>query len=157
MACAAEALHNLFLLTGDQKFQIGSEEKIAQLLSMQKEDGAFCEYGGFDLGYDSITLSFLASLFKKTKRDDLKRAALRVIEHAAHYIQDDGYFTSTEMSRNTQFLYPYGFSVFEKSILTKIEKGLQESVILNPSWLDDRYCIPLTANYLQAACEETTP
>jgi len=157
MACAAEALHNLFLLTGDKKFQTGSEEKITQLLLMQKKDGAFCEYGGFDLGYDSVTLSFLAGLWKKTKREDIKRAALRVIEHVASYVQEDGYFASTAMSRNTQFLYPYGFSIFEKGILKKIEKGLQENTILNPAWLDDRYCIPLTANYLQAASEGITP
>ena len=154
MACAAQALHNLFLLTGEQKFQAGSEQKIAQLLSMQAKDGAFCEYGGFDLGYDSITLGFLASLFKKTMREDLKRAALRLIEHAAPHIQDDGYFSPQEMSRQTQFLYPYGFSVFDKSILEKIAKGLQENVLLNPAWLDDRYCVPLTANYMQTACDE---
>ena len=67
------------------------------------------------------------------------------------FIEDNGYFSPEGMSRKTQFLYPLGFAAFAPAILQTIEKGLLENAILNPSWLDDRYCIPLTANYLLAA------
>jgi len=148
MACAALALYNLYLLTKEQKYKVGFENKLELLLEMQSKKGFFMEYGGFDAGYDSITLSFLAGLYKKTGRKDIKEAALLCIENMEHLIEDDGYFSPEDMSRKTQFLYPLGFVVFNSGILKKIEKGLQENVILNPAWLDDRYCIPLTANYL---------
>jgi len=148
MACAAAALYNFHIVTGEQKYKLGFEKKLKSLLSMQARKGFFMEYGGFDAGYDSITLSFLAGLYQKTGRDDLKEAALRCVRNMALFIKDDGYFSVEGMSRKTQFLYPFGFSVFNPDILRKIEKGLGENTILNPSWLDDRYCIPLTANYL---------
>ena len=148
MACAASALYNIYSLTGEQKFKTGFEKKLESLLGMQDKKGFFMEYGGFDAGYDSITLSFLAALYKKTAREPIKEAALRCIKNIAPLIEDDGYFLIECMSRKTQFLYPSGFAAFNSEILKKIEKGLQENVILNPAWLDDRYCIPLTANYL---------
>lgn len=153
MAGAAVALHNLYLLTNEHRCKDGAEEKIELLLKMQDSTGFFMEYGGFDCGYDSITLGFLASLFKKTKRQDLKDAAMRCIAHMRPFIDEDGYFSSETMSRKTQFLYPYGFSVFDESMLEKIESGLAKNVIINPQWLDDRYCIPLANSYLMTAAQ----
>lgn len=153
IAGAALALHNLYLLTNENRFKEGSKEKVALLLQMQDSAGFFMEYDGFDLGYDSITVSFLASLYKKTKRQDIKDAALRSIEHMTAFIDSDGYFSCERMSRKTQFLYPYGFSVFESPIVEKIKNGLRKNVILNPQWMDDRYCIPLTNDYLMTAAE----
>ena len=69
MACAALALYNIYSLTGEEKFKSGSEKKLVLLLKMQDEKGFFMEYGGFDAGYDSLTLSFLAALYKKTARE----------------------------------------------------------------------------------------
>lgn len=153
MACAAEALYNLFLLTGKFRYKEGYEDKVSRLLAMQGRTGAFNEYGGFDLGYDTITLSFLAGLFRKTGREDISAAARKACDNMADYIDEDGYFPPEGMSRQTQFLYPFGFSVFAPSILEKISCGLKKGVILNPSWMDDRYCIPFTVNYLLTARE----
>ncbi len=150
-ACAALALHNLFLCLGEKKWQEASEEKLEKLLKLQSNDGGFQEYGGFDLGYDSITLSFLARLYLNTKREDIKAAALRLIQKAQKFINEDGYYSGEEMSRRAQFLYPYGFLVFAPSVLEKLANGLRKDVVLNPAWMDDRYTIPLTANYLLTA------
>ncbi|MBM3245648.1 MAG: hypothetical protein FJZ15_07670, partial [Candidatus Omnitrophica bacterium] len=46
MACAASALNNLYLLTGEDKYLAGSERKLKLLLDMQREEGYFMEYGG---------------------------------------------------------------------------------------------------------------
>ena len=153
MACAAEALYNLFLITNDKKYKTGYEEKIFRLLTMQDPKGFFCEYGGFDLGYDSITLSFLAEIFKKTGRNDIEVAAKKCVAHLNPFIDDEGYYLSERMSRETQFLYPYGFSVFSSDILRRLELGISKNRILNPAWMDDRYCIALTANYLMTGAE----
>jgi hypothetical protein len=151
MACAAEALLNLFSLTGEEQFRAGAEDKLTRLFRMQSAEGHFSEYGGFDLGYDSITLSFLAGIFIKTGRRDVERAALACIGRMRHHINENGYFSPDEMSRKTQFLYPYGLAVFAPDILNRLERGLEKGFILNPAWMDDRYCAPFTADYLKAA------
>lgn len=150
MACAALALYNLYLLTGEPKYKDSFEDKLELFLKMQAREGFFMEYGGFDAGYDSVTLGLLAALYKKCKMTEIKDAALRCIRHMAPLIEEDGYFSPERMSRRTQFLYPYGFAVFDPDILVRIEKGFRENTILNPSWLDDRYCIPMTASCLMA-------
>lgn len=151
IAGAAAALYNLYLLTNEHRYKDGFEEKMHLLFSLQNSKGFFAEYGGFDLGYDSITLSFLASLYKKTKRDDIKESALRCIKNMTPLIDEDGYFSCEAMSRKTQFLYPYGLALFNSAIVNKISQGLKKNAILNPQWMDDRYCIPFTNNYLMCA------
>lgn len=148
MACAAGALYNMFLLTKKEKYKTGFEQKTRKLLQMQDAAGWFSEYGGFDLGYDTITLSFLAGIYKKTGRTDILAAAEKCVGNMAARIDADGYFSPEGMSRRTQFLYPYGFAVFAPDILQKIAQGLSRDMIVNPAWMDDRYCVPLAANYL---------
>ncbi|MFC1510386.1 hypothetical protein ACFL49_01880 [Candidatus Omnitrophota bacterium] len=147
-AGSAAALYNIYLLTGSDIARLAAEEKIAYLLKQQEKEEFFTEYGGFDLGYNSITLSFLALLFKKTGRDDIKCAAIRAIDYMRPFLDENGYYSPDAMSRNTQFLYPYGLSVFASDVLAQLKQGLERGVVLNPTWLDDRYCIPLTNDYL---------
>jgi hypothetical protein len=52
------------------------------------------------------------------------------------------------MSRQTAFLYPFSFKFINSPTLEKIQKGLENDMILNPDWLDDRYVIGLTNDYL---------
>jgi hypothetical protein len=150
MTCAALALYNLYLLTGEQEYKSRFEDKLELLLGMQSKEGFFMEYGGFDAGYDSITLSLLAVLYKKTGKEAIKNAALHCIKNLDSVVEDDGYFAIENMSRKMQFLYPFGFAAFNSDIVKRIENGLQQNVIVNPAWLDDRYCIPLITNYLLA-------
>lgn len=149
MACSATALFNLYILTRDERFQKAADKKIDKLLLMQNDTGFFNEYGGFDLGYDSITLSFLAELYQKDQRDDIKKAAASCINNMSRYIDEHGYFNPGNMSRRTQFIYPYGFSIFAPDVLDRLKVGLQNNFILNPAWMDDRYCIPFAGNYLK--------
>lgn len=151
MACAAAALWNLHVLTKADRFRVGAEQKIASLLSMQSESGYFNEYGGFDLGYDSITLSFLAGLYLRTKRQDIKQAAEHCIKNMRSFVDESGYFSPETMSRKTQFIYPYGLAVFAPDVLRCVAAGAGKGEILNPSWMDDRYCVPFTGNYLMTA------
>lgn len=155
MAAAALSLYNLYLLTEREKFHSGCWEKIELLLKAQDKYGFYPEYEGFDLGYCSITLSLLALLYKKTKKEKIKESALACIKKMIPYIDEDGYFSSLGMSRKTQFLYTFGFCVFNKTVLDKIEAGLKKNVILNPAWMDDRYCIPFTADYLMTTIENS--
>lgn len=151
MASAAAVLYNLYLLTGEEKYKAGFERKISLFLASKGNEVFFPEYGGFDIGYNSITLSLLGKIYSLTLRDDIKNIALDCCKYILNYIDDDAYYNPEKMSRRTQFLYPYGFALFAPDILERIENGLRKNAILNPSWMDDRYCIPMTADYLMTA------
>ncbi len=147
-AAAAAALYNLHTLTQNPRYKIGFEEKMALLSKLQGVDGGFMEYGGFDCGYNSITLSLLADLYQKNPDPHIKQMAQACLRCLEQHIKDDGTFDINVMSRRTQFLYPSGFKVFASPIYQKILTGLTQDAILNPVWMDDRYCVPLTNDYL---------
>ncbi len=153
MAGAAAALFNIYLITNNEKYRIGYEKKLKTLLAIQGRNGFFPEYGGLDVGYCSITLSFLAALYSKTRDEKIKESANKCLNYIKPFIDDDGYYNPNEMSRKTQFLYPSGLSFFAESILNKIVNGLKKNVILNPSWMDDRYCVPFTVDYLMVGLQ----
>lgn len=150
MAGSAAALYNLYLMCGKEKYRKAYENKIEGLMDMRDKNGFFMEYGGFDLGYNTITLSFLASLYKKTNNSQIFDMGVKCAEGIDSFIDNDGYYGYDNMSRKTQFVYPSGFIVFKTSVIDKIANGLSKNVILNPGWMDDRYSIPLASDYLKA-------
>jgi len=154
MAAASLALYNVYLLTEEIKFKKGAEEKIMALMKNQSSEGFYPEYGGYDIGYHSLTLSCLCKYYFKAKDEKLKLSMKKGLKFLNGLINENGTFDYSETSRKTQFLYPYAFVVLESNISEKIYKGLKENKIINPLWLDDRYVIQLTTDYLQAYLEE---
>lgn len=152
-ACAATALYNLYLLTKDDQYLKGFEKRLAELLKSQSPQGNFSEYGGFDLGYDSITLSFLGDLYLKTRRDEIKRSGELCARAIGTRLDSQAGYSNKGMSRQTQFLYPFGFRVFLPEVIQRMEQGIAAGRVLIPGWMDDRYCIPLSVNYLKAVRE----
>jgi hypothetical protein len=150
MAGAALALQNIFLLTGDPVFRKGAENKIAALLKGQDKSGYFPEYGGFDIGYLSLTISCLARYQEKRKEDCLTEALLKACAFIGERLDHDARFDYSMTSRKTQYLFPFGFALLkQEGILDRINSGLSRNLILNPAWLDDRYCIHLSIDYLE--------
>jgi hypothetical protein len=154
MAAAANTLYLLSLVTQEKKYREASYHKVALLREQRGNERFLPEYGGLDIGYLSITLSHLAMLWKHSKNKEVYQIAIDAAELIEKTIDEYGRFDWTNMSRKTQFIYPYGFAVFEKvSVLKKLEHGLKKNLILNPTWMDDRYCIAFTLNYLKAVVE----
>ena len=154
MAGAALALQNIFLLTGDQAFQKGAEKKISVLLKHQDKSGFFPEYDGFDIGYLSLTISCLSQYLVKTKDSRVAGALAKACAFVAGKLDNDARFDYSVTSRKTQYLFPLGFMILkQEGILDKIISGLSKNLILNPAWLDDRYCIHFSIDYLQTYLE----
>jgi len=154
MAGALLALYNIFLLTEDERFLMAANDKLKNLLALQTIEGFFPEYGGYDIGYLSITISYMAAYYKKTQKQNIYDSIIRAIDFIEGKIQDDGSHDYTQTSRGTQYLYPYGFTVMNRiNVLEKQLNGLEKNSIINPSWMDDRFCIPLTIDYLQTYLE----
>ena len=150
IAGSIAALYNLYLLSGSQKYKIGCDKKIEEILSLQDKDGFFYEYGGFDIGYLTIALSYLADYYKKSNDKRLKRPLLDALNFVRKHVRDDGTFDCSKTSRKTQYLYPYGVAILGgQDVIDKCIVGLKNNKLLNPLWLDDRFCIPMAVDYLK--------
>jgi len=151
MAAAALALYNCYLLTGSDKYRNASQEKINILLRTQDETGYFPEYGGYDIGYLSITVSCLAKYYSKKEDMEVWQAIQKAINFLSGKIDEYGNYNIKGSSRRTQFLYPYGLVFMKSDIIDKLENGLKANRVIEPSWLDDRYVIQLTSDYIEAS------
>ncbi len=152
VAGAIAALASAHRLTGDSVLATAAEDKLEQLLSQQSDEGWFPEYGGFDIGYNTICLGHLAHYAVKTGCADARAAAERVGTFIDGRIQDDGSYDPSPTSRKTQYIYPYGLALIDRiDILDRHTAGITQNRILQPAWMDDRFCIPLTLDYIRAS------
>jgi hypothetical protein len=42
-------------------------------------------------------------------------------------------------------------AMFAPELLARLQNGLEQDLVINPQWMDDRYCIALTTDYLVTA------
>jgi hypothetical protein len=150
-AASLVALHNLAELTGNKKLRCAEAKRKDAILSMQHPNGYFPEYGGMDIGYLSITLGLLALYAQKTQDGDIIAACHKAVAFLNSKIQDDGRYDASQTSRRTQYLYPSGLAMFAPELLARLQNGLEQDLVINPQWMDDRYCIALTTDYLVTA------
>jgi len=149
IAASAVALFNLADLLKDKSLATEAEKRINFLLQEFNKTGYFPEYGGFDLGYNSLTMSCLSRIYQKNGDRRVLACLNQSGQHLDKSLDKYGNYDSIGMSRNTNFIYPFSFKVVKNNvILDKIILGLEHDLILNPDWLDDRYLIGLTNDYL---------
>lgn len=153
MAASTHALAAFASITGDARMRALAERRLTEFLTLEI-DGAFPEYGGFDAGYQSITLSTMRRIDvhlggNNALRQSMRRAAARI--DAA--IDADGRMDSATNSRGTQYLYPSGLIGIADDVLLRLTRGLDANRVLRPAWMDDRFCIAMASDYLMAARE----
>lgn len=153
-ACAA--LQNLYILTGDERFERGAREKLRNSLSRQSEEGWFYEYGGPDIGYLSVAVSYLAHYFRKTKDESAFSGLKRAVYFLSHFQHPDGTAGGEYGSRNTAYVVPDGIEICAQSnfyasyLADQLRKSLVSRTGMTPSDLDDRYLCTMLYTYLQA-------
>jgi hypothetical protein len=153
MAASLLALTLYARLSGKPEFAAAAHRRRGEMLACAGADGTVREYGGFDAGYQSITMSLLARVQRLGDDPELARM-LDGSEALMRTAVDD--LGRTDVGRNcrrTQFLYPYGFASKNSPVTARIMAGLQADAILRPTWMDDRYCIGMAADYLLTAWE----
>ena len=154
MIASVLALYNIYLLTGEEKFQQAANSKKEKVLDLQTSEGVFLEYGGYDIGYLSICISYFAKYYRKTNNQGVYDSLNKAIKFIEGKIHNDGGYDYSKTSRGTQYLYPHGFVIIDRmNVINKHIKGLKKNCIINPPWMDDRYCISLTIDYLQTYLE----
>lgn len=158
MSGAAAALQNITTLTGERWYSEQSNEIIRDIEKTQCEEGWFNEYGGADIGYDSLTQSYLSLIYKRSSNELCKKMAIRSISFLKNFIHADGTVGGEYGSRNTEYFIPLGVvllvneseeaSDINNYLLYNISNG-RHNIIING--LDDRYFAYLSPYYMLAA------
>jgi len=149
------ALLNLYLLTGDNKYQAASKEKISLLKQRQSAEGWFIEYGGPDIGYLSLAIDYLSKYYLKTRDAQVGEILTLALGFIKNYIQPNLVAGGEYTSRNTEYLIPHGFEIFstfnEDAFLmaAMVRKSLMTSNAF-PRLFDDRYFTYVGYTWLQA-------
>lgn len=147
-----EALICLVLSKGLILFEDYSlKEKIKgrfqNLLSLRNNEGWFQEYGGFDIGYETFTFSFLFELQKTAPF--LKEQILEIlsshIKFMLRFIEPDGCIGGELFSRGTYNIFFHGllsYSIeFDQSIMPKIIKLMSTRYLELKVNVDDDYLV----------------
>ena len=125
-ALAALGLFRFAALIGESEFAQTAAQKLAEVLDMQHDEGWFCEYGGADPGYQTVTIDCLAKIRAiLAENPSLARAAsehgctterledslVAAVDFCELFIQPDGGFGGAYGSRGTLHFYPHGFEL----------------------------------------------
>ncbi|MBI5055299.1 MAG: hypothetical protein HZB61_01595 [Nitrospirae bacterium] len=154
MAASLLALTGFSVLTGDNRFAGMARERRDNVISLADNNGIFPEYGGFDAGYQSITMSALARTIALSGGDgDLEEILRKGERFLSGKIDHDGRTDPSKNSRDTQYIYPYALAVMKSELLDRLTRGIEGGTVLNPTWMDDRYCIAFAIDYLLSAEE----
>ncbi|MEZ4423546.1 MAG: hypothetical protein R3E98_09060 [Gemmatimonadota bacterium] len=160
VAGAAGAALNTARLTGEARYEAVARQAIDTLAEAQSTEGWFNEYGGADIGYSSLTVDYLARVWRRTGWEDAGAMAVRLVEFLQYFVHRDGTAGGVHGSRNTEYLIPHGLELLapdhapSRELSTLLLRSLAEhperSVLAR---LDDRYLCYLSGFFLQAAAD----
>lgn len=121
-----------------------AKQKFADLLSQQKSEGWFSEYGGLDLSYLTVNLDYLIRYYELSKNPDALVSAKKVLNFIKYFVHPDGSFGGEYGTRNTEYFAPYGIEFLKKycpvsnEIVRKLLGYIHQDSYLNLS-CDERY------------------
>ena len=104
-------LHLLGEVRQTTRWEGQKAQRLARLISWQSPEGWFQEYGGFDPGYHTLTISCLARLYQLQPQDDVRQLLMQAVDLAAQFVHLDGSFGGEYGSRNTYNFFPHGFEL----------------------------------------------
>ena len=153
IAAAIAAINIFSQLFDSDSFNDDVETMLDELLKSQSSEGWTPEYGGFDVGYQSITISYLSDYCRLNPSKNLSDRLNKMIEFLSNFIHPDGTVGGEYCSRNTSFLAPFGFA-YNINKSSKISSAIITQLFINPNsninrFLDDRYiCHFIIPSYL---------
>ncbi len=153
VAGSLAALYNLFLLTQKTQYKQAAEKKLLILQSLFHVEGWFREYCGADLGYQTITLEFLADYAAKSKDKKAHVLLNKGGKFLAHFVP---LFGGIYGSRNTRLCFPYGLLQCAKITKNTEILPLVQQEIKNPflQSMDERYALIYCISYVKIMSEK---
>jgi len=157
MGASLHALHGYAALTGDARVRKLARQRGEAVRGLMDVSGTFVEYGGLDVGYQTITLSSLTSVQALTSDEAwLPEAIRKGLAAVEPRIGELGHVDWRLNSRRTQYVYPRALAAHGSPALLRLADGLRAGALPNPCWLDDRYTTAFAVDYLLAAMEMRT-
>ena len=110
-AIAAAALDAVGRLAGAEDLLAAARRKAREVLAHQHAEGWYREYEGFDPGYQTVTVDFLARYWRASGDEEVLPSLERAVELLERVQHPDGTFGGEYGSRNTYHTQPHGFEL----------------------------------------------
>ncbi len=156
-------LYNVFLLTGKKRFEARARKKARVLLESQSKEGWFPEYNGFDVGYHSLAIDYVAKYYEKS-RDNLVLKPLKdAVGFLSFFAHPDGSFGGPYCSRNTEYIIPSGIEALlgkcpeSIALARQVRCSIASHSMASLASLDDNYLCYNAYTYLQAFQSQEKP
>jgi hypothetical protein len=139
---------------------------LQKIYAHQSDEGWFEEYGGADLGYQTLCSFFLAKIWQHTKDELLLEKLEKSIEFLSYFVQPDSTISGEYASRNTEFYFPGAFEILAekfavaRKIAQFMKEGIESQKTAGLPAMDAYNFLPMLNNYiftgLSAAVSEDT-
>ena len=144
-AASIAGIYSYLAIKSDPILHKQVDSKLEALLARQTDEGWLPEYGGADTGYLSVTLDYLAEIYRLSNDLRLPKAIEKAVVFLAHFVHPDGTSGGIYGSRNTSYLLPAGFEIaatvlespMARALSDKVFSGIQGSMTFRG--IDDRY------------------
>lgn len=164
-AGAIAALANLRSMVRDSRIDEALEKNIVAMQEGQDAEGWFLENGGFDAGYLSLSLDYLARAWEITRDDRVRGMIDRGLGFLRFCVYPDGTAGGAIGNRNTGYLMPAGLLRLSpefpaaREIAGRVAAAVSAGGAISPLTTDDRYFLFFfLPNFLDAAqLWETNP
>ena len=144
-AGALAALANIHRLEGSPWIAETVDQYIEVLREGQNGEGWFGEYGGADIGYQGVTLDYLAKYLERSGDDSVTDMIERGLGFLVPFVTPRGTCGGPIGSRSTRYLLPHGLEILNGrceeagDVLKKLWRGLALGTAIGPEQVDDRY------------------
>jgi hypothetical protein len=137
-----------------------SDAAVDAILAHQAADGHYDEYGGFDPGYESLGIAYLAKLQERSGDTKLLASLHRSVSFLAHAVHEDGTLGGVYGSRHTRLYFPSGIEILSASypdaaaIALHLRERLALGNVVTPASVDTQNLYVVLLHHLQAAAVE---
>lgn len=139
------ALAGLARLTGDRQWEDRARTVLARVATDQSAEGWLPEYGGFDFGYSTLALDFLALAADFGLADAVEPMAGRLVEFLLEVTEPGCALPGRIGSRGTAHVFPAGAimlaqrSAGARQLAARLLRLHEAGLAPRPSDIDDRY------------------
>lgn len=154
--------HAASVWLGDASLARLASEAIDTILARQHADGFYCEYDGFDPGYETLGIQYLARYWEKTRDARVLESLRRAVAFFAHAVHPDGSVGGAYGSRHTRLYFPAGFEILAGEIpeaagvAAFMRARLARGEVVTPANVDAHNAYVVNLSYLHA-CAVTAP
>ena len=148
---------------GDAALARRAEQTLGAILARQHADGFYEEYGGFDPGYETLGIQYLARYWEKTRDARVLESLRRAVAFFAHAVHPDGSVGGAYGSRHTRLYFPAGFEILASELpeaagVAAFMRGrLARGEVVTPANVDAHNAYVVNLSYLHSCSVTTRP